>query len=100
MNTEKKHTAGRIESDALKANLLETAGSVEIDEDLLVLLEVVEQFKGLHSTLEKLLYEVCHPFRNWRLILPQLRSFVLKNILFSRLTLSNIRTPFKWSISC
>ena len=79
MGMEKKHAAERIDSDALKANLLETAGNVVIDEDLLVLLEVVEKFKGLHSTLEKLLYEVCHPFRNWRLILPQLRSFVLKN---------------------
>ncbi len=79
MNMEKKQVAGKIESDALKANLLETAGSVVIDENLLGLLEVVEKFKGLHSTLEKLLYEVCHPFRNWRLILPQLRSFVLKN---------------------
>ena len=71
---------GPIESDALKANLLETAtGKVEIDEELRVLLEVVERYKGLHSSLERLLYEVCHPFRNWKMILPQLRSFVLKN---------------------
>ncbi|WP_136808001.1 PEP/pyruvate-binding domain-containing protein [Desulfosediminicola flagellatus] len=70
---------GAIESDALKANLLETAGKVEIDPELLVLLEVVQKYKGLHSSLEKLLYEVCHPFRNWKIILPQLRSFVLKN---------------------
>ncbi len=69
-----------IESDALKANLIETAGSVVISNDLLVLLEVVEQFNGLHTTLEKLLFEVCHPFRNWKIILPQLRSFALKNI--------------------
>jgi len=69
-----------IESDALKANLMETAGSVVITNDLLVLLEVVEQYNGLHTTLEKLLFEVCHPFRNWKIILPQLRSFVLKNI--------------------
>jgi pyruvate, orthophosphate dikinase len=69
-----------IESDALKANLMETAGSVVISNDLLVLLEVVEQYNGLHSTLEKLLFEVCHPFRNWKIILPQLRSFALKNI--------------------
>lgn len=69
-----------IESDALKANLLETAGNVVIDPELLILLEVVEQFKGLHATLEKLLYEVCHPFRNWKIVLPQLRSFALKNI--------------------
>ncbi len=69
-----------IESDALKANLIETAGNVVINKDLLVLLEVVEQFNGLHTTLEKLLFEVCHPFRNWKIVLPQLRSFALKNI--------------------
>lgn len=69
-----------IESDALKANLLETAGNVVIDQDLLVLLEVVEGYQGLYSKLEKLLYEICHPFRNWNLILPQLRSYSLKNI--------------------
>jgi pyruvate,orthophosphate dikinase len=69
-----------IESDALKANLLETSGVVEIDPELRVLLEVVEHFKGLRSTLEKLLYEFCHPFRNWKLVLPPLRSFALKNI--------------------
>lgn len=68
-----------IESDALRANLRETATEVVIDDDLLVLLEVVQQYKGLHSTLEKLLFEVCHRFRNWRIILPQLRSFALKN---------------------
>ena len=77
---EKSDITETIESDALKANLLETAGHVVIDPELLVLLEVVEQFKGLHSTLEKLLYEVCHPFRNWKIVLPQLRSFAVKNI--------------------
>ncbi|GAB6190284.1 PEP/pyruvate-binding domain-containing protein [Desulfocastanea catecholica] len=76
---QKKESSAAIESDALKANLLETAGHVDIERELLVLLEVVDQFKGLHATLEKLLYEVCHPFRNWKIILPQLRSFVLKN---------------------
>lgn len=73
------HQEGTIESDALRANLLETAGKVEIVPELLLLLEIVEKYKGLHSSLEKLLYEVCHPFRNWKIILPQLRSFVLKN---------------------
>lgn len=68
-----------IESDALRANLLETATEVTIDEDLLLLLEVVQQYRGLHATLEKILFEVCHRFRNWKIILPQLRSFVLKN---------------------
>ncbi len=73
-------SVGPIESDALRANLLETAaGKVEIDSELELLLNVVKDYKGIHSSLEKILYEVCHPYRNWKMILPQLRSFVLKN---------------------
>ena len=68
-----------IDSDALKANLLETAEQVEIRADLLRLLEAVEKYRGIHTRLEGLLYEICHPYRNWNLILPLLRSFVLKN---------------------
>ena len=68
-----------IESDALRANLLETATEVTIDGELLVLLEVVQQYQGLHATLEKILFEVCHRYRNWKIILPQLRSFAVKN---------------------
>ena len=68
-----------IDSDALKANLLETAEHVEIRADLVRLLEAVEKYRGIHTRLEGLLYEICHPYRNWNLILPLLRSFVLKN---------------------
>lgn len=71
--------AQALQSDALRANLLETAGTVEIDKEFLLLFEAIEKYKGLYATLEKLLYEVCHPFRNWKLILPHLRSYVLKN---------------------
>jgi len=72
-------TVHSIESDALKANLLETAEHVEIRADLVPLLEAVKNFRGLHSSLEILLYEICHPYRNWNLILPVLRGFILKN---------------------
>ncbi len=68
-----------IESDALKANLLETAENVVIDPKLLPLLDIIKKYKGIHASLESLLYEICHPFRNWGLILPLLRSFALKN---------------------
>jgi pyruvate,orthophosphate dikinase len=68
-----------IESDALAANLLETAEEVVIDSELQLLLDVVTRYKGLHGTLESLLYEICHPYRNWNILIPQLRSFVLKN---------------------
>jgi pyruvate,orthophosphate dikinase len=72
-------TQSSIDSDALKANLLETAEQVEIRPDLLGLLEAVEKYRGIHASLQSLLYEICHPYRNWSLILPLLRSFVLKN---------------------
>ncbi len=72
-------SSATIDSDALKANLLETAENVVIDPELLFLLDIVSKYKGLYSSLEGLLYEICHPFRNWNLILPLFRSFVLKN---------------------
>jgi len=74
-------TPPELESDALKANLLETAvDSLTIDASLLPLLEIVNSYKGISKNIESLLYEISHPFRNWKMILPRLRSFVLKNI--------------------
>src|SRR3990167_10439028 len=79
MTTE--HTPPDLESDALKANLLETAvDSVTVYDSLLPLLDIVSSYKGISKNIEILLYEVSHPFRNWKMILPMLRSFVLKNI--------------------
>ncbi|MEN8142429.1 MAG: PEP/pyruvate-binding domain-containing protein [Thermodesulfobacteriota bacterium] len=70
-----------IESDALKANLMETAVSeVEIDPSLAVLQEIVKPYKGIARNLHYLLYEISHPFRNWTIIIPKLRAFVLKNL--------------------
>ena len=70
-----------IDSDALRANLQETAvACVELRPEWAVLLEAVRGFKGIHATLEELLYDISHPYRNWRLILPRYRSFVLKHL--------------------
>ncbi|MBU0481052.1 MAG: phosphoenolpyruvate synthase [Proteobacteria bacterium] len=70
-----------IESDALKANLLETAVSeVEIDPSYAVLQEIVGSYKGIANSLHYLLYEISHPFHNWMIILPKLRAFTLKNL--------------------
>ncbi len=67
-------------SDALRANLLETAvEDVQIDPRHEILREPIKGYSGLIKGLDKLLYELNHPFRNWRLILPVFRSFVLKN---------------------
>ena len=69
-----------IESEALKANLEETAGQVEIDASFQPLQNIVAKFQGLSVKLEGLLYEISHPYRNWQLIVPELRAFVLKNL--------------------
>jgi len=69
-----------LQSDALKANLEETAGTVEIDPRYSLLQDVVVRYHGLSSKLEVLLYEISHPYRNWQLIVPELRAFVLKNL--------------------
>lgn len=68
-----------IESDALTANLKETAQKVVIKPEYTILLDMVSEFRGIHNNLETLLYELCHSFRNWSLILPHLRSHTLKN---------------------
>ncbi|MBW2467314.1 MAG: phosphoenolpyruvate synthase, partial [Deltaproteobacteria bacterium] len=70
-----------IESDALRVNLLETAtDEVTIDPSLVVLEEIVENYKGISKNLHDLLYEVCHPYRNWKMLVPRIRAHVLKNI--------------------
>ncbi len=69
-----------LQSDALTANLQETAGVVEIPSRYRVLQEVVARYQGLSDKLEHLLYEISHPYRNWQLIIPELRAFVLKNL--------------------
>ncbi len=72
-----------LDSDALKANLQETAAAVSIDPAYAPCrrsLLAVSRFQGLSTKLETLLYEISHPYRNWKLIIPDLRAFVLKNL--------------------
>ncbi|MDZ7641263.1 MAG: PEP/pyruvate-binding domain-containing protein [Desulfurivibrio sp.] len=70
-----------IDSDALRANLQETAvDCIDLPAKWGILLEVVVDYQGIHASLEELLYEIAHPYRNWRLILPRYRSFVLKHL--------------------
>jgi len=69
-----------LASDALKANLRETAGPVVINPMYAPLQEIVSRYQGLSVKLEALLYEISHPYRNWKLIIPELRAFALKNL--------------------
>lgn len=69
-----------LASDALQANLRETATPVVIDPAYNLLRDVVEKLRGLRDKLDSLLYEISHPYRNWKMIIPELRAFVLKNV--------------------
>ncbi len=72
--------AAPLESDALRANLQETAVErVVIAPRFDLLFEVFRDYQGIAKSLRQLLFEVHHPFRNWSLILPRYRAFVLKN---------------------
>ncbi|MFN3077036.1 MAG: phosphoenolpyruvate synthase, partial [Alphaproteobacteria bacterium] len=86
------------ESAALRANLALTAVErVVIDPRLTPLMEVVSPFAGIFKDLERLLTELNHPFRNWQLILPELKGFVLKNAV--RYT-AHPRGPECFSLFC
>ncbi len=70
----------KFNSAALKANLEETAvDQVIIDPAMNLLLAEVVNYRGIHSSLEEILTEIYHPYRNWQLILPRLRTFALGN---------------------
>ncbi|HBI16326.1 MAG TPA: phosphoenolpyruvate synthase [Desulfobulbaceae bacterium] len=72
--------SNKINSDALRANLAETAGEVVVDSVFDPLREVVASYQGLLGKLDTLLHEVHHPYRNWNFIILELRAFVLKNL--------------------
>ncbi len=52
---------------------------VAVDPKYEVLRETVAGYRGILRTLETLLFELNHPFKNWEIILPELRAFALKN---------------------
>ncbi len=66
-------------SKAWEANKEETASIVEVPARFNVLWEVVARYQGVTKKLDHLLYEISHPYRNWQMIIPELRPFVLKN---------------------
>ncbi len=69
-----------LESDALRSNLEETAvDRVNIDPKYQVLQESVAGYRGILRTIESLLFELNHPYKNWEIILPEMRAFALKH---------------------
>ena len=77
---EKEIPQGVLESDALRINLEETAVErVAVHPKYKVLQETVTGYRGILKTVETLLFELNHPFKNWEIILPEMRAFALKN---------------------
>jgi pyruvate,orthophosphate dikinase len=69
-----------FDSDALRINLEETAADqVAVDPKYKVLQETVSGYRGILKSLDTLLYELNHPYKNWEIILPELRGFALKH---------------------
>ena len=67
-------------SQALLANLRETAvKDFTIPEAHWIFLEVVSGYQGLEKQALELIREINHPYRNLRLVIADLRSFLLKN---------------------
>lgn len=69
-----------LDSDALRSNLEETAvDRVAVDPKYEVLQETVAGYRGILKTVDTLLFELNHPFKNWEFILPEMRAFALKH---------------------
>ncbi|NDY41736.1 phosphoenolpyruvate synthase [Dissulfurirhabdus thermomarina] len=69
-----------FDSKALRVNLEETAvRDLHIDPRYEVLREAVADYRGILNTLDHLLFELHHPFRNWNVLLDEFRSFALKH---------------------
>ncbi|OAG27118.1 PEP/pyruvate-binding domain-containing protein [Thermodesulfatator autotrophicus] len=81
----------KFTSQALIANLKETAvKEFPIPEEHWVLLEAVSGYQGLEKHAFELIREINHPFRNTRLVIADLRAFVLKNF---RVLISKEKAP-------
>jgi len=72
----------KFTSKALLANLAHTfVEDIKYDPRYNILLEVYSKYPGLKTQIETLLKEVFHPYKNSSLVLEELRSFILKNLL-------------------
>ncbi len=70
-----------LKSKALEANLQVTwVDQVNIPPRHRVLLDALEDFQGVRNSAEHLLSEFHHPYKNWNVVIDELRSFSLKNL--------------------
>ena len=65
-------------SQALEANLRQSRVEVQIDPRFEPLRRIVSGYHGLLHGLDVLLLEICHPYRNWELVIAESRRFALQ----------------------
>ena len=68
-----------VDSDALRANLADTAQEVVIPDRYLPLVRAVEDLYGVRTPLEELLIEYFHTFRNADLLIDGFQTVLLRN---------------------
>ena len=66
-----------IKSQALEVNLASYHVDVSIDERYLVLREIMHKYHGLMERFDTFLKELSHPYKNWRFIVKEARTFSL-----------------------
>ncbi|HID98642.1 MAG TPA: phosphoenolpyruvate synthase, partial [Thermodesulfobacteriaceae bacterium] len=70
-----------LESKALQINLEATAvDQLEYAPRYKVLREAVKDYQGVLKAADHLLFELHHPYRNWPVVIGELRAFALKNL--------------------
>ncbi|HZK48737.1 MAG TPA: hypothetical protein VFD74_03955, partial [Thermoleophilia bacterium] len=68
-----------LDSDALRANIADTAHTAEIPRRYLPLLDAVDDLRGVREPLRDLLEEYFHPLRNVDSVLEGLQTLLLRN---------------------
>lgn len=64
-------------SKALEVNLECSRVDVTISDEYLIVKEVMSKYPGIMEGVNTFLEEVCHPYRNWRFIVKEARSYAL-----------------------
>ena len=72
----------KIKSKALEVNIADYHVDVAIDAKYSVLQEVMSSYYGLMDGLNTFLEELSHPYRNWKFIIQEARSYSLDYFIF------------------
>ena len=77
LNKLEKPSAVQLKSKALEANIADYHVDVDIDEKYAVLQDIMSKYFGLMERFNTFLKELSHPYKNWKFIVQEARSFCL-----------------------